>query len=66
MDILQLCVNIIFHKLNMCGGLFKVLVYGHMKVKVQFLFLTTCTFSIHNYIVELDGGYYFGCTRGNA
>lgn len=66
MDILQLCVNIICHKLNMCGGLFKVLVYSHMEVKVQFLFLTTCTFAIHSYIVELDGGYYFGCTRGNA
>jgi hypothetical protein len=65
-DILQVCVHIICHKLNMCGGLFKVLVYSHMEVKVQFLFLTTRTFAIHSYIVELDGGYYFGCTRGNA
>lgn len=66
MNILQLCVDIICHKLNMCGGLFKVLVYSHMEVKVPFHFVITRTFAIHNYIVELDGGYYFGCTRGNA
>jgi hypothetical protein len=66
MNILELCVDIICHKLNMCGGLFKVLVYSHMEVKVPFLFVTTRTFAIHNYIVELDAGYYFGCTRGNA